>query len=1036
MIFKNRFMALALGCCAIATALAIPANPKPVKIKQPDGTEITIRIHGDEHHHWLTDATTGHRVVCNADGFYVEVPNADREAQQTGLQTSRHAPQRTPQRIGRPQSGNCNYLVVLVDFADVRMTFKRDDFDRWLNVDGYYGTGSVKQYWNDNSGGKFCPEFTVVGPYSLPHKTSYYGAPDKSTGDYDINPREMVIGAIQAAKADHPELDFSQFDNDQDGEMDNCYIIYAGYSQASTGADNDIWPHSWYLGDESLMVDGVKVFNYSCSQELVGNDRLVKKMDGIGTFTHEFGHVLGLRDLYDTDDYDHGIGIHPGGYSLYASGSYNNDSRTPAALWAFERNQMGWLEDGELLRLQGDMDVTLGHFISSGQAAYIDCQPGLSEGKEWIVFENRQKTGWDEYLPSHGLLAYHYDYTTEMREQWWDINGPNSNAQHPCLYILAADGTNSDTNREYDTWPGMTGATRLDDTTTPSTRNWHDDPMMTPLSNIREDYEGLVHFQVGKGVHPWDVIRAERPTHIRADRADITTEFHVSGDIMRYGLLWSKGRDVQPTIKNVNILNQRVLSPDAEGRATTTIQNLSAGAWYTVCPYVMMSDRTVVYGSAITFQTDYKLAEAPFVEYFGDDYNADYHLPNRWEIVDNNNDGTTWQLSESDNAIFYEFDYWNDADDWLISRRQWRVPEHGLLTFTRGVSNTTTREGLEVYISTGERRVEDFVLQERFSFANFFDDIVYESVDLSAFAGQDVYVALRCTSEKLQDALFLFSVALTQKLGTPTVTRFGAVDAECRKLTAEWTEIPGANKYYLWFAQVTSALHREVVFVPVGDWLSLTGDVTALGGGLTFTGNGQAQLRTYPDGINDLNFVVFGSGPSGKSQLLVEGTVDGQQWTPVGPRIDLSSYDSEGQEVMWGDYIAGQHYISLRFTLEHGGRNCRIKYLTLDYYDGPEYETLAAGSVTGKTSAQMYETHDGQFRQGTYVVTVAAGDDAYFYDESPIVSYSYATSGIRQITADEALSLGNAQITDLLGREVGQHFHGIVLQNGQLRIRK
>lgn len=1022
---KTRFLAMGMGCCLAMAAYAIPANPRPVKVTQPDGTVLTLRLHGDENRHWITDANTGKRLVQNADGFYVEAPSTEQVSASPRTKTRshdlRHASPRT-----LPRQGQCNYLVVLVSFADTKMTYTNDDFDRWLNVDGYYGTGSVKQYWTDNSGGQFTPEFTVVGPYTLSQKTAYYGAPDDE-GNYDVNPRDMVMEGVLAAKADHPELDFSRFDNDGDGVMDNCYVIYAGYSQASTGASNDIWPHSWHLADGSLTVDGTAVYNYSCSQELVGGDRKVKKMDGIGTFTHEFGHILGLCDLYDTDDYNNGIGIHPGAYSLYASGSYNNDSKTPAALWAFERNQMGWLDEGEsLFRLSGDMDVTLDPFPTSGQAAYIDCQPGLADGKEWIVVENRQQTGWDRYIPAHGLFIYHYDYTAEAQEQNWAFNGPNNYAKHPCLYIKAADGVNSELNRDGDTWPGLTGASSFTDDTQPSARNWHGDCTHTPLSNIRETEDGRVMFQVGRGQSQWDVLRVLRPEHVRADAATLNAEFRLAAPATEQGLVWAEGRDVQPVVEQHS---HRALTPDAEGKASVRITGLKAAQSYTVRPYAKDAAGRVTYGSTLLFQTDYPVAEAPFFEDFTSyiDHSTNSLLPDNWELVDRNGDGTVWQVSESDGAIFYEFDYWNDADDWLISKRQWHVPEHGVLTFARGVTNMSTVEDLEVYVSTGDRTVEDFVLHKQFSFADHFGEIAYEEVDLSAYAGQDIYIALRCTSQELQDALFLFLVTLTEKLAVPELIRFGASDAECTSLQVEWTPVEGATKYYLWFGKQTDEVFNNTVFVQPELWASHDDCVEVSAGQLLFTDSGEAVLRSFPDGITGLNFLVLTQGPQGRSRLHVEGNVDGQTWIPVGPVIELNEYDSEGQEILWSDYLKDRGYTSLRFRFEDGGRDCRIKYLTLMYNDGFVYEDLAAGSIlNGRTSASMQEIEPGEFREGTYVITLAAGDDWYFYDESPFYTYRFDASALETVRRED---IGNARMHDLLGRSVTAGHRGIVIKN-------
>ena len=128
------------------------------------------------------------------------------------------------------------YLVILVGFSDLPFTFTNNDFDRWLNEKGYSvdgGTGSVKDYYRDNSMGQFIPNFTVLGPYTLPYTQLYYAGNSEDTGE-DANPRAMIVDACKIAKEQNPDIDFSIFDNDKDGYMDNVNVVYAGYSEAST----------------------------------------------------------------------------------------------------------------------------------------------------------------------------------------------------------------------------------------------------------------------------------------------------------------------------------------------------------------------------------------------------------------------------------------------------------------------------------------------------------------------------------------------------------------------------------------------------------------------------------------------------------------------------------------------------------------------------------------------------------------------------------------------------------------------------------
>lgn len=468
-IFKQLLVGLGLLLCVPQDAEAIKAYPRPVTITQPDGTKITVRIHGDESFHYTTtidgfmlerdktgffryvnyDFNTGRKTLSAQRARNVGERTAEEKTFVANLKaaqliTADMKTRRTPmlKRHSRavrpwlkkqplmkanaatadaetPTTAESQYLVILVNFADCGFQYKNKDFETWLNEPGYStngGTGSVKDYWRDNSMRQFVPNFTVVGPYTLSKPLVAYAGNAEDTGE-DIDPRSMIKEACQLAKEANPGLDFSKFDNDGDGVVDNCYVIYAGYSEASTANPNDMWPHSWTMGDDVFEIDGVKIDEYSCSAELVGmpGAPAVPTMDGIGTFTHEFGHILGLKDMYDTDDYTNGYGVDPGAYSLYASGSYNNDSRTPPCLMAFERLQMGWAKEGtDIVELKNAEDVTLDN-VATNKARYINAQPDREPGTgyEWFVLENRQKTGWDSYIPAHGLLIYHYDYTQE-----------------------------------------------------------------------------------------------------------------------------------------------------------------------------------------------------------------------------------------------------------------------------------------------------------------------------------------------------------------------------------------------------------------------------------------------------------------------------------------------------------------------------------------------------------------------------------------------------------------------------------------------
>ena len=1074
-LLNSLLLASALGIGCTQEALAIGAFPRPVLMRQPDGSTLLVRIQGDENFHFVT-SSDGYLLKKDKKGYfcYVDYDSKsgrksltkqrahnvnDRTAAEKTLlaqlkaastvnaellskgQLLKKSPSKTlsrkvvaPRRVMGKEAAvkETQYLVILVNFADSTFKYKNEDFDRWLNEPGYSvngGTGSVKDYYRDNSMGQFIPNFKVVGPYTLSQPTKYYGENTSDASASDARPREMVVEACKLAKADHPELDFSQFDNDGDGEMDNCYVIYAGYSEASTANDDDIWPHSWYLQDGQLSIDGVAVKNYSCSAELVGmpGNGTKPAMDGIGTFTHEFGHVLGLKDMYDTDSYTNGKGLDPGAYSIYASGSYNNDSRTPPCLMAFERLQMGWMKEGEDIKeLKNPEDIELAS-LADNKAYYINAQPGRAAGTgvEWFILENRQQTGWDKYIPAHGLLITHYDYTKEMQDLYWSVNGPNNNAKHRCMYIKPADGIDDANSRDGDTYPGTSANTSFTDTTTPNSLNWSNEPVNVPITHIAES-GGKIKFQVSGGVQTWNVVKTDVPDDVR----DVTATFKATveqhnADVVEVGFCWKQGAE-EPT------LNDSHAACADKDNPVYAASGLQPGSQYAVRSYMKLSDGSVAYGSSVPFVTECATVDTPYQTDFSSWTNGQLDC---WKIVDNNGDGTTWVADESSNSIVYSFDYWNDADDYLICKRRIHVPENGVLFFTRGVSEETSIESLEVLVSNKTSNINDFHVAERFSFADNFSQQCIEEVDFSKYAGQDIYVAFRCCSDRMQGYLWLWNIMVTNKLATPTITDFSRIAPQ--QLHVAWTPVAGANNYYLYLGKETTTKNQQALFPPMSFYKEVEGDVTLGTGNIFFTSSGCVTLKEIAEGIDDCKFIVTTSGPLGTSELYVEGSKDGgNTWQTVGPKITLKEYDSEGQECDWSSYVQNKKYTQLRFRFKHGGRNGRIKYLTLIYNDGMQYETLATGGVFD-TKIDIKAKEENEFDTGKYKVWVAAGQDNLYFDESEPAYYSAGTSAITDVIGDTDIQLVQDNGTvKVIGLEPGAvvtctSLDGIVLYHGE-----
>ena len=483
---------------------AVPAYPYPVKVAQPDGTTLTVILKGDEFYkyHVTEDGiliTKGDKGVFNyarlekgnrimdtgiqandasrrntAERSFAAslTRNPDLTAQNSLMRAKRAVPvaSATP-KAKFPKTGAPRSLIILVNFNDLAFVTPNPQaaFTDLLNKQGYStngATGSAKDYFLDNSMGAFSPQFDVVGPYNLPKSYKYYGENDAD--ENDKNPVQMVVDAC--AKADSEGVDFSIYDTDGDGLVDNVFVYYAGHNEAEWGHENTIWPHRWgiypnamYEGGNysgtiaSVTFDGKRVEDYACTSELKGDEGT--SMCGIGTFTHEFGHVLGLADMYATDGSEHQT---LSDWNIMDGGSYLNEGRTPPAYNAFERFQLGYLTP-EIIAGQA-VGKTLESLISSNRAYLISSGDNHNlnganpDPTEFFLLENRQKTSWDAFLPGKGMLIYRINYNQED----WDYNEPNNNPAKMGVQLMTADGIANDATLSGDPFPGTSNVTSFD----------------------------------------------------------------------------------------------------------------------------------------------------------------------------------------------------------------------------------------------------------------------------------------------------------------------------------------------------------------------------------------------------------------------------------------------------------------------------------------------------------------------------------------------------------------------------------------------
>lgn len=451
-IMMKRFLTALLLLVATVAVHAIPAEPGLWRtLKTATGHTLEVQLVGDEFlHYW--QAKDGSRYTERHDVLYPADMQALRQnAERLRSQDSGsygHGPQRVAGQKSVAQrvsfTGNKRCLILLVQFSDVAFTMDNPQsyYNRLANEknlkEGRF-VGSVADYFRDQSDGRFNLQFDVVGPYTLGTQATY-GANDKNGSD--VNAPGMVTEACR--KAYNDGVDFSPYDWDGDGYVEEVYVLYAGRGEATNGGANTIWPHKWQLASP-LQVGSKYVSVYACSNEL----RTESTYMGIGTICHEFSHCLGYPDMYDirgnsgASNTFYGMGT----WDLMCSGSYNGNEFCPAGYTAYEKMVAGWITPKDL---EDDATVTGMKTTVQGGDVYRFTNPGSKN--EYYLIENRQQTGWDRYVGSSGIIINHIDYNAD----YWSyncVNTPKYGNDHERITIIPADNDKSGTTEAGDAWP-------------------------------------------------------------------------------------------------------------------------------------------------------------------------------------------------------------------------------------------------------------------------------------------------------------------------------------------------------------------------------------------------------------------------------------------------------------------------------------------------------------------------------------------------------------------------------------------------------
>ena len=495
--FTKILLALGFLACTATAAYAVKAYPYPIKVTQPDGTTITIQVHGDEFLNWTT---AGNRLVEKGpDGFYYYASfNSDgtksiskSRATSTTLASftasvsgnTVRPPQaaiaaakakRSTARIGNSDlaKGKHKFLVMLVEFSDLEFTVDnpKDAFHDLLNKKGYSengGTGSSYDYYSENSNGEFDPTFDVVGPFKVNRNHAAYGD--------DKGDQMAAVLLAEACKVADPDINFADYDQDGNGVVDNIFFYYAGHNAAEGAGGDCIWPHKWELYEHvvgKLTMDGVNLnTSYACTSEYSGH--MGSNMAGIGTFTHEFGHVIGLPDFYDTNTEEGAPEAPgPGTLSLMCSGSYNNQGRTPPYLGGLERALLGWLDLTEW-KESGIKTLNPIHDNEAYMTPTKNKTPedGALNG-EYYVYEYRDGTGWDSHIGATGVAIYHVDRRQAYLNAWDVTNEVNDDPKHECYDLIESSGNPNALDNLGKLYPGSSNNREFSSNSNPASVDW------------------------------------------------------------------------------------------------------------------------------------------------------------------------------------------------------------------------------------------------------------------------------------------------------------------------------------------------------------------------------------------------------------------------------------------------------------------------------------------------------------------------------------------------------------------------------------
>ena len=369
-----------------------------------------------------------------------------------------------------------NIPVLLGKYSDVSNTyFSASDFEDLLFDNNPNGT--MSEYYNEISYGAFQVDGDANGWYQSSMSMSQSV---ENTRAYVADIAALADDDFNYALYDNDGPDNIPNSGDDDGYVDGIIIVYSGCGAEWGPGNSNLWPHQSSLGNyeyitNDLGANGEKIIvsTYAVNPELAGGgDCITDRIRPMGVYAHEFGHILGLPDLYDRDS-QNGNSAGVGEWCLMASGSWLGFAGTrPAHMSSWCKIKLGWLDP--VVVDQNITNVSISDFAVSGSVLKV-----WEDDYFWsryFLIENRQKTGFDSGIRGEGLLVYHVDENQSYGLNAMSGGSVNDDVSRKLVDIEEADGNDDldlDHNRgdSGDSFPGATNNRTFNNSSYPSSNS-------------------------------------------------------------------------------------------------------------------------------------------------------------------------------------------------------------------------------------------------------------------------------------------------------------------------------------------------------------------------------------------------------------------------------------------------------------------------------------------------------------------------------------------------------------------------------------